>query len=650
MSDLSIGATALTVDQRLLDLTGQNVANASTPGYHLQVGNLAALTSGVPIGDGVEITSIGRQINAALEQTLNSSTSATQSLTSQLQVLQQVQSEMSPSSGSLNDLLSNFFSQAEQLSSNPSDPTQLDVFVGAGQSLAQGLNALSQNLTQAQQGVDSQAQQLVTSANQLITQIAGLNTSIQTATGAHADVNDLEDQRDQLISQLAGLVNVQTMPQGAGAVNVIAAGIPVVMGNQALQFQYSVNGTAAITGVGSSLTANVSSGQLGGLLAVRNQQLPQLQNQLNALTHQLMTAVNEIQATGVPMNGSFSVLSGHQSANSSTGLLANAGLGIPPQAGMLSVTVINQATGAQTLTQVTIDPSTESLQDVANALSAVPHLQAVVNTQSNTLSIIAQPGYTFNFAGPLPTAPSTTAITGTSVAQIGGTYTGATNDQYTFTVNGTGTVGVTQNLSLDVTNSAGNLLGTFNIGSGYSPNSALQTIDGVSVQMSAGTVNDGDSFSTPVVANADTGNILSALGLNSFFSGSNAGNIQVQPGILNSPELFAASLTGQPGDASNLLRLTQLNNANLLGNGTQTLQQYFQTMAGNLGAQVQNLTEQQSAQQAVTQQLQTQQQSVSGVDTNQQLIQMVQYQQSYQMAAQYISTVTAAFNYLLEYL
>ena len=125
----------------------------------------------------------------------------------------------------------------------------------------------------------------------------------------------------------------------------------------------------------------------------------------------------------------------------------------------------------------------------------------------------------------------------------------------------------------------------------------------------------------------------------------------MQPGLLNSPQSFATSLTGQPGDSSNIQRLTQLNSANLLAGGTQTLQQYFASTVGNLGAQVQNLTQQQSAQQAVNQQLQTQQQGVSGV----------QYQPTIDPdgavsavvsngGTVYLPTVTAAFTYLLEYL
>ncbi len=262
-----------------------------------------------------------------------------------------------------------------------------------------------------------------------------------------------------------------------------------------------------------------------------------------------------------------------------------------------------------------------------------------MNSQTGTLTILAQPGYGFDFAGQLPTSPDSTTISGTTVPTLGGTYTGSNNDDLTFQVQGSGTVGVTPNLTLNVTNSAGNQVASLNIGQGYVPGSDLQVGDGVTVQLASGTANDDDQFKTQVVAQPDTAGILSALGLNSFFSGSTASDIGVQPALLNDPSQLAASTSGQPGDSTNLQKLANLVNQPTLANGSQTLDQFGEGVIGKIGLQVQNLTQQQSDQQALAQSLQTQQQSISGVDPNQELVQLVQYQQSYQLAAHYIDIV-----------
>jgi flagellar hook-associated protein 1 FlgK len=262
------------------------------------------------------------------------------------------------------------------------------------------------------------------------------------------------------------------------------------------------------------------------------------------------------------------------------------------------------------------------------------------------LRILAAPGYAFDFAGQVPTAPQIMNVTGTAVPQITGAYTGSANDTYTFRVVGSGTVGVTPNLALNVYDNKGTLLGAENIGQGYTAGTALGPINGVSVSLGAGTVNDGDSFGTQVVANADTAGILPALGLNTFFTGSSATNVQVNPALLNQPAQLAASRTGLPGDNTNLQRLLALGNQPLLANGTLTFNQAYANMAAGVGSQVQDLTRQQGALKAVGQQLSSQQQSLSGVDPNEQLIHLLQFQQAFQMSAKYVSTINTTMNEL----
>src|SRR2546423_683779 len=65
-SALPMGASALTPSQRLIDLTGQNSATASTPGYHRQGADLAPISTGDGTGDGVSVIRINRQRNDLL--------------------------------------------------------------------------------------------------------------------------------------------------------------------------------------------------------------------------------------------------------------------------------------------------------------------------------------------------------------------------------------------------------------------------------------------------------------------------------------------------------------------------------------------------------------------------------------------------------
>jgi flagellar hook-associated protein 1 FlgK len=653
MSLYTVGASALDASQTVLNLIGNNLANANTPGYHRQV---ADLTEALPtrigtisVGSGVQVSDTRRIVNNLLETAVTNSTVATADTTAQLNTMQQVQADLNPSSGSIHDDLQQFFNDITQLSANPGDVTQRTIVLNDAGNLAQAFNSLSSSLTQVQSGLDAQINNSVTNINSLAQQIAKLNGQIQIATANGTTPNDQLDQRDQLINQMAGEINVQVIPSNLGQVNVLAGGAPVVVGNQSVNLQYSVDSAngGQVTSADSTTPLAVTGGQVGGLLTVRNQSLANVQTQLDTLAGAVAQQVDSIQATGIGLGGPSTLLSGTRAVNTVNAPLSKAGLAFPPKAGTLYVGVTNLSTGARTLTAVNIDPTTQSLNDVAAALSGVPNIQALADPQTNTLQVLAKPGYAFDFAGIPPSSPNTSGFTGTAAPQIGGQYTGTNNDTYTFQVSGSGTVGVTPNLTLQVKNSSGGTVASLNIGQGYPPGTPLTAANGITVQMASGTANNGDTFSTPVIAQPDTSGVLTALGLGTFFTGNSAADLAVQPALMNDPSLLAASRTGATGDNSNLLRLAALQSQPVLANGTQTLTQGYDALVGSTATQVQNLTNQQTSQQALGQQLQTQQQSISGVDPNQELINLLNFQRSFQIASEYIGTVNTTLQSLL---
>jgi flagellar hook-associated protein FlgK len=147
------------------------------------------------------------------------------------------------------------------------------------------------------------------------------------------------------------------------------------------------------------------------------------------------------------------------------------------------------------------------------------------------------------------------------------------------------------------------------------------------------------------VANPDTSGVLSALGVNGFFTGSATSSIAVNPALVANPSLLAASATGQPGDSTNLKRLSAVQDKALVGG--QTLSNSFASQASSVGGTVQALTDQQTAQTGVMSSLTNQQQSVSGVNTNDEFVNLLNYQKMVQGASEYFTTVNTAIGYVL---
>src|SRR5262249_37783169 len=155
-------------------------------------------------------------------------------------------------------------------------------------------------------------QDAVNQVNQLTPQIANLNDQIQQIELQGKQPNNLLDQRDQLINQLAGYVDVRVTDQPYGVRNVIGAGTPLVVSNQANTLQYGVDpsGNAIITPQGSSAPLTVASGQINGMLQLYNQTIPNFRTRLDTLAKGLIQTLDGVQATGLGASGPQTFLAG----------------------------------------------------------------------------------------------------------------------------------------------------------------------------------------------------------------------------------------------------------------------------------------------------------------------------------------------------
>jgi flagellar hook-associated protein 1 FlgK len=645
-SSQSIGLSGLLTSQRLLDLIGHNIANAGTTGYHRQVATLAPRTYGQEIGLGVEIMQIRRVIDATLEAAITRNTFALHDAAAQLGLLRQIEMQLNPAEGSAHELLEQFFNQTQQLAGHPDDVVQRRVALTTASSLSDQLNAQFNEVQRIQGGVVQQLEDGVRQINLLTRRIADLNAAIQRNTIQNINPNDLADQRDILIGQLAELIDVRVIEQDFGTVNVQAAGVPLVLVTESLELETTVDAAdqAIVTVKRSTTPLTVAGGKLRGLLALRNQIMPDVLGRLEAYTRTLVQTMDTVHATGLGLSGPFSQLNGLRAVTNVNAPLSNAGLAFPAQAGSLFISVTDLATGQRTLHEIAIDPATQSLQDVAAAINTVANVQAVIDPQTRTLTIVANTGHAFDFAARLPTAPQNVAVTGTAAPQIGGVYTGAANDNYTFSVVGSGTVGVTPNLVLEARNSGGQVIATWNIGQGYEPGANLAPVNGVQVRLSAGTVNNGDSFGTRVIAEPDTANLLGALGLNTLFQGG-VGTLAVRSDLRADPSRLSASRTGLPADGANLARLARLRDRPLL-NGA-TFNEYSATLAADVGGRINDLDQRQLAAETLGRNLEAERQNVSGVDPNEELLRMVQFQRAFQYSARFLDIVDETLDDLL---
>jgi flagellar hook-associated protein 1 FlgK len=647
--NFSAGLSALRVNQQVLDLLGHNIANINTPGYHRQEPLLAArFVPENPIGFGVELTTIRRLHDGVLEQAIRQNAGELAFVSSRLSRLREVETILGSGSGSLRQALDEFFNRLEELAVRPADLTQRRLVLDAADRLANRFHQTADQLNELREGITAEVQTALQQANALTKQIAELNGRIAQALARSSPANDAQDRRDQLIQELAQLVGVQVIEQPLGQVNVLVGGNLVVSGSEAVELRQvidSENRLLIFAGT-SAEPVTLPGGRLAGLLQTRNETLADFHQRLDELARVLMREFDAIHARGLGLAGPFTFLAGTRSVSHVDIFLDRADTAWPIRNGTVYVSITNLATGQRTLHAVSVQPSAQTLTQLASAFSSVPHFQAIADPQTRTLKFLAEPGYAFDFAGRLPTQPAT-SITGTAQPSVSGTYTGTVNDTYTFKALTSGTIGVTPNLTLEIRNSAGQVLGTVQVGQGYAPGTAIPAVDGLLVQLSAGTLNAGDSFQVPVIAEPDTAGLLSALGLNTLFTGKDAATVAVQPDVLANPARLAISRTGAPAEAERLREMLALRSQVVFPGSGLTLAGFYDRMVADIGAQVQSAAEVEDHLHAVGQQLQAEQQAVSGVDPNEELVRLLQHQRAFQLAARYISVVNDTLDELL---
>ncbi len=141
--------------------------------------------------------------------------------------------------------------------------------------------------------------------NQLSEQIAQLNGQISSLQNVGQDAGTFLDQRTELIDQLSALVDVSVIPTDQTISLTTANGTALVSGQESFQLstQPDASGVQHIFAQGNDITSTLVSGQLGGLLQARDQQIPGFQNQLDTLAAGLANSVNQVQAGGYDLNG-----------------------------------------------------------------------------------------------------------------------------------------------------------------------------------------------------------------------------------------------------------------------------------------------------------------------------------------------------------
>lgn len=314
MSLLNVGISALTTNQTLLQVTGNNISNAGVESYSRQRAEVSTrpeqLLGGSYQGAGNIVDNISRVVDQFLITQIQLDTSSRSSLETFARNMEQVDGLLSDDFSGLSATLSEFFAAIESSAQDPTSEPARQVVITQAESLALKINNLSGRVEQQLNSVDGQLRALSSQATTLAKGIASLNEGIadQVARGGGAQPNQLLDQRDEMLRQLAEIVNISTVKDGNDLNVFVGNGLPLVTGLNALALdtQQGVDGVEImLVGRGSvsqRVTHLMSGGEMGGLLDFREVG-GDLLNAIGRIGIGLADSVNQQNALGIDLDG-----------------------------------------------------------------------------------------------------------------------------------------------------------------------------------------------------------------------------------------------------------------------------------------------------------------------------------------------------------
>ena len=315
-----LAQSGLSTAQLAMTVVGNNINNASTPGYSRQgliLGEAGGKTTRYGFfGYGVQTQGVQRAYDGFISNQMRNVSSEYAALGGRYQQFSQIDDMLGDDTANISVSLSNIFSAMEKMSSDPVSPAARQEVLSQLKSISYQYNSNSNTLDGLEKSTNSQISQSVDDINSCAKQLANINNEIDKIYAQTGTLPaDLMDQRDLVLGQLGDLVGIKvTENSTTGRVDVsMANGMPLVSGDRAYGLEASPSPdnpektvVSYIDASGNKMALDESKftkGQLAGLFKFRNEDLVSARNQLNQLALKMANKFNEVNAAGYDREG-----------------------------------------------------------------------------------------------------------------------------------------------------------------------------------------------------------------------------------------------------------------------------------------------------------------------------------------------------------
>ena len=604
---LNTGVSGLNASQVAVATTSQNIANSKNEFYTRQRVNFSASTAintqGVSIGSGVTVTSIVRIHDEFVFSKLRSASTSLSYDTYSSQSLQEIAKYFPDlqDAGIKNDL-ANYFKEWNNLASNATAGSQKIALVQSASTLSADIQSTRKTVRNLQDSVNTQLESSINEVNSLGQRMADLNKQIANIEAEKGNfANDLRDKRDELELTLAKLLDFSVSKGTIGTDTMIDAN----MTDTGTQYYLNIGGASFVDGsTFHPLVIDNRANESTYFSVYSESQDGKRYNITEQLSGGKIGSMLDLRGRVIDpsVNGGY------------------------PQDGIIQGYIDQLDSLSQSLITETNNIYAQSAQSnmqspILNLKSDTSLQNAYNNIENGTFDLIV-----YDSAGKEVARKSVSV----------GMATTMNDDTFSKSI-------LTQiNTSNDDNND----------------NNPLNDVDDY---FSATFMDDGVFSLTPkstasgyTIAVKDNGtNFPGAIGVNQFFTGNDASNIDVKNEYKKNPLIlqgYGAPVDGNHDVANSMLQL-QYNSLNFYAkNGSvskETISGYYSSLTTKIATDASASKTSYDTNESLHNTVISQYQSVSGVNKDEELANLMQYQSSYSAAAKIITTINEMLNTLL---
>ncbi len=559
-SSIRMASNTLQANQIAMQVIGQNIANANTPGYLREEVVLSPAPTqkkgGLLLGLGVEVEAVIQKVDYFLEERLRGATSDRAGS----EIVEQTYGELEGLINELGDTdlstsLNKFFASISEILNQPESVSVRNLAVLEGNKFAQEVNRMAQRVGSLRTDLNDRVHDMGERINNLTGQIQTLNIQIAEMEGGGTSSSDavgLRDQRVLALEELATIVDIRVQEQPSGGVTVYLGGDFLVFEGtrRAVEVVMDTDRGIAVSEIHLAETSSplaATAGELAGLMHARDDVLGDFLEQLDDFSSTMVFEFNKVFASGQGLRGYDSITS--EFAVDATDVAINqAGLTFTPVNGSFQVMIHNRETGLTETTDVQVDLNgmgdDTTLEDLVAQLDAIDGVSASISPTRH----------------------------------------------------------------LEITS---------------------------------------DSSDQELAFADDTSGVLAALGVNNFFSGTDALSMGVSEALTDDPAKFAASRSGVGADTDNAIDLADMANREVASHNGESIRVIYSRMTSET-AQGSAIARSEAVGNRVFEDtLRGQKLATSGVSVDEEAVKMIAFQHSFNASARFISTVSEMLDLLV---